>query len=167
MVTCPACKHPELDGELYCSECGARLGAPPPETISTGALFDTARFRDLPKVSTGIITSLQLGQIALAIAGVAQPIILQGRTEYLLGREGTETQVPDLNLNMYGARERGVSRIHAVLRLSNQQLAITDLGSTNGTRVNGGLLKPNETVRLQNGDEVRLGKLAMKISFNL
>lgn len=156
-----------MEGELYCTECGARLGLPAPETISTAALFDTGHFREMAKIPTGPFSSLQLGQIALSMSGVAQPVILQGRQEYLFGREGTEDQVPDINFNMYGGREKGVSRIHALLRVNQRQLQIIDLGSTNGTRVNGGLLKPNEPVRLQNGDEVRLGKLAFKINFNL
>lgn len=167
MLICPACKHTEPEGELFCSECGARLGAPPPETITTAALFDTSRFRELPKIATGALNALQLGQISLTLPGLAQPIILQGREQYLLGREGTEEQVPDLNFNMYGGREKGVSRIHASLRIVQRQLQLIDLGSTNGTRINGALLKPNEPVRLQNSDEVRLGKLAFKINFNL
>ncbi len=45
--------------------------------------------------------------------------------------------VPDINLEPYHAFEAGVSRIHAAIRLVDDQVLITDLGSGNGTRING------------------------------
>ncbi len=42
-----------------------------------------------------------------------------------------------------------------------------DLGSSNGTQLNGSPLVAHEPVRLENGDEIRLGKLAFKVHFNL
>jgi pSer/pThr/pTyr-binding forkhead associated (FHA) protein len=48
-----------------------------------------------------------------------------------------------------------VSRVHAQLRLHDDQLEIADLGSMNGTRVNGQrLLGPR---RLKSGDVIKLG----------
>jgi predicted component of type VI protein secretion system len=48
-----------------------------------------------------------------------------------------------------------VSRVHAQLRLSGDELELSDLGSMNGTRVNGQrLLGPR---RLKSGDVVKLG----------
>jgi predicted component of type VI protein secretion system len=46
-------------------------------------------------------------------------------------------------------------------------LLLTDLGSSNGTWLNGAQLAANEPIRLQSGDEVRLGKLPLRIYFNL
>ncbi|MGH2521757.1 MAG: FHA domain-containing protein [Anaerolineales bacterium] len=169
MITCPACHHQELEGELFCSECGARLSGPwvePPPT----ATFDSARLREISKTSTpatSVLSELRAGQVALFIAGAAIPVVLEGHQEYLLGREGHEQLVPDVNLNLYGGREQGVSRIHASLRVDRRQLLLMDLGSTNGTRLNGTPLTAHEPVRLESGDEIRLGKLMIKIHFNL
>lgn len=169
MIKCPACHHEEYEGELFCSECGARLSGPwvePPPT----ATFDSARLREISRnvtPATNTLAELQIGQIALYIQGAMMPIVLEGHSEYLLGREGHEQLVPDVNLNLYGGREQGVSRIHASLRVDRRQLLLMDLGSTNGTRLNGTPLTAHEPVRLENGDEIRLGKLTMKITFNL
>ena len=84
-----------------------------------------------------------------------------------MGREGPDEQSPDVDLSAYTARDKGVSRIHASLRLDRRQVLLMDLGSTNGTRLNGTPLAAHEPVRLENGDEIILGKLAFKIYFNL
>jgi pSer/pThr/pTyr-binding forkhead associated (FHA) protein len=168
MITCPSCRHQEFDGELFCSECGARLwegGAELPPTVT----FNSKQLADIPKGTATItsINNLKAGQIALTISGVTQPVILEGRNEYSLGREAQEPQTVDVNLTAYGGREKGVSRRHATLRVDRRQLLLMDLGSSNGTQLNGSPLVANEPVRLESGDEIRLGKLAVRVYFNL
>jgi DNA-directed RNA polymerase specialized sigma24 family protein len=63
-----------------------------------------------------------------------------------IGRE----QGNDLQLG-----DEGVSRFHARIEIHNGELVLTDLGSTNGTRVNGAAVK---THRLQAGDQVGIGR---------
>jgi len=50
-----------------------------------------------------------------------------------------------------------VSRKHAVLKHTDQNFTIQDLGSTNGTYVNGNPLKDKEVKVLRNGDVVKIG----------
>src|SRR5438105_2146378 len=105
MITCTTCRNRELEGELYCSECGARLPLGQPVALSTAAFAETSRIREAartPRTDTG---GLRAGQIGLVIDGGARSVVLEGRPEYILGREGHEQVVPDLNLNPYGARE--------------------------------------------------------------
>lgn len=58
----------------------------------------------------------------------------------------------------------GVSRIHALLRLSGRRLTLTDLGSTNGTRVDGRVLSPNVPVQIASRSKILLGSEALVIS---
>jgi hypothetical protein len=53
--------------------------------------------------------------------------------------------------------EQGVSRFHARLEPSPQGWLLTDLGSTNGTYVNGQRLPGHEAYLLQSGDRVTIG----------
>jgi hypothetical protein len=53
--------------------------------------------------------------------------------------------------------DTNVSRRHAELRPLGDGWSITDLGSTNGVRVNGGDVRPNEPHALQTGDRVDVG----------
>jgi pSer/pThr/pTyr-binding forkhead associated (FHA) protein len=53
--------------------------------------------------------------------------------------------------------DRYVSGHHAVLNADEQVFRLTDLGSTNGTFLNGLRLTPNEAVAISDGDEITLG----------
>lgn len=170
MLTCASCRHQEYEGELFCSNCGARLVSEAGEGLSTVAFTDTSRLREKavtqPPASGGPKTEdLSPGQIALLVAGKA--VLLEGRPQYTLGREGADNDPPDVNLGPHGAREKGVSRKHALLRVDRRQLLLMDLGSSNGTWLNGTQVAANEPVRLESGDEIRLGKLSLRVRFNL
>ncbi len=169
MITCVVCRNREQEGELYCSECGARLTGNWPATgpSTTVAYAATAsRIREMAAAPPAAgASALQPGQIALTFNGSGQVVVLEGRTEYVLGREGHEQVIPDLNLNDYGARDKGVSRVHAALRRDRGQVFLIDLGSTNGTRLNGQPLPAHQPAPVASGDEIRLGKLLLRISF--
>ena len=47
-----------------------------------------------------------------------------------------------------------VSRLHVKLEMVNAEYYITDLNSTNGTKINGESLNANETKKLHMGDEL-------------
>jgi predicted component of type VI protein secretion system len=57
-----------------------------------------------------------------------------------------------------------VSREHAMLEMTSDAVFIQDLGSRNGTEVNGTKLAPHEPLRLKNGDLVKIGPLTFAMS---
>src|SRR5262249_13973130 len=68
-----------------------------------------------------------------------------------------------IDFDSLGAFDKGVSRTHARIIRQNNKFLIEDLGSSNGTFVNGHSLRPQQPVPLKNGDEIRLGELRMGI----
>jgi pSer/pThr/pTyr-binding forkhead associated (FHA) protein len=52
-----------------------------------------------------------------------------------------------------------VSRCHALLVREADELLLLDLGSTNGTLVNGVVARPDAPVRLADGDSIRFGQV--------
>lgn len=57
--------------------------------------------------------------------------------------------------------EPTMSRAHAAIGYDGAEFFVQDLGSTNGTRVNG---RREEKAPLRSGDEVQLGRLALAVS---
>jgi hypothetical protein len=100
------------------------------------------------------------------IESVFQPLVFSPAPQTTLGRvDQIDAEAACLNLSFYGAREQGMSRIHAMLHRSDVTLEIQDLDSKNGTYLNGYKLLPNETRVLRDRDELQLGKLRIRIAF--
>lgn len=59
--------------------------------------------------------------------------------------------------------EDGVSRQHAQFQVANEQVKVMDLGSTNGTRVNGQPVKGS--IPLLDGDKIQIGDVLLKFSY--
>lgn len=57
--------------------------------------------------------------------------------------------------------EATISRAHAAVGFDDEGFFIQDLGSTNGTLVNGGREK---RIALKTGDEIQIGKLLLRFS---
>jgi CheY-like chemotaxis protein len=70
-----------------------------------------------------------------------------------------------LDLGSYGADNSGVSRVHMFLHYQNGFFFVEDLASLNGTYINGNPLDPNQRYRVNNGDEIRLGRLRLYVYF--
>jgi pSer/pThr/pTyr-binding forkhead associated (FHA) protein len=78
---------------------------------------------------------------------LARPSILIGRT-----------QEADITL-----AEQGVSRQHARLEQGPEGWVVTDLGTTNGTCVNGRQIPPNKPIPIQPGDRLSIGSSVLAL----
>lgn len=169
MISCPTCHNQELDGALFCSECGTRLVVVEmPTTTSidrnqTGLIM-FQRESTLPPVTLAV--SGMLSDIAISLHLIESGMILHlaGQTEFTIGRaiEG-QPILPDVDLSPYEAYSHGVSRLHSALKMNNNRLFITDLGSSNGTRVNGQKIMPNVDYPISHGDVIALGKFKIQV----
>ncbi len=86
----------------------------------------------------------------------------------MVGREaetGANGDTLNFDLTPFGAYHFGVSRNHAVMTLDNGYLYLEDLGSTNGTRINGFQLTAKQKYRLRDGDEIEFARLRSNIIF--
>ena len=174
MIICPNCQHKEIPGALFCSQCGAQL-----VTASDPDLALDLRQKDPMTVTVSKIkgkpdlksTSPMMpagARISLHLIESGQILPLVERNEFSLGRvaEG-QPIMPDIDLTPYKAYENGVSRLHAILKLVNNQVSILDLGSSNGTYVNGDRLVPSVERPLNHGDMIHVGMLKIQILFSL
>jgi pSer/pThr/pTyr-binding forkhead associated (FHA) protein len=86
----------------------------------------------------------------------------------VLGRHSfAASPTPDrvVDLSHLGAEKHGVSRQHCLLRRQGAHLILTDLGSTNGTYLNGERISPHRPHRLSEGDRLILGTLHLVVFF--
>lgn len=62
--------------------------------------------------------------------------------------------------------DSSVSRAHIQLALNEQGLTVSDMGSTNGTTINGISLSPYDNCHpLQDGDALTLGQISLQVQF--
>ena len=87
---------------------------------------------------------------------------INARAELLIGRVDPISGIfPEIDLTAHGGDEGGVSRKHCKVTLAGNQYFAEDLGSSNGTWVGTTRLQPNVRARLDNGDQLRLGKVVL------
>ncbi|MBK9710219.1 MAG: zinc ribbon domain-containing protein [Kouleothrix sp.] len=84
------------------------------------------------------------------------------KREIIVGREDPISGIfPEVDLTPFGGETGGVSRQHARLNHTNGQWTITDLNSTNYTRVDGAKIEPSVSVQLKSGSRLQFGRVAM------
>jgi hypothetical protein len=164
MIICPNCQHKEMSGSVYCSKCGAQLID---ITVATHKIH-TAEARQVAQSDTKSTlppppAHLQ-SWISLNMIESGQILPLADRNEFSLGRSAEgQPIVPDVDLSPYNAYANGVSRLHAVLKLITDHIVIMDLGSSNGTYLNGNRLSPYVENAIAHGDVISLGKLKIQV----
>lgn len=150
MVRCAACNALVPANQAFCDSCGASLSAP-----AGGAT--------LPQAGPAPVAPMgqPAGHARLTTANGAQ-FDLTGKTQALIGREDPVSGIfPDVDLTPHGGDAGGVSRRHAKLAFNGFQWTIEDLNATNGSWVNNQKLNPGVPQPLNNGDQVRLGRVVL------
>jgi hypothetical protein len=163
-MTCPNCGKTNQKHEVFCYSCGQLLEP-------ARGTFDTKHFADTdPELVSdeffGSDSVLMLRVRGSSINFESRPQLRDH--EMFIGR-GTagSAMAPDIDLANQQGSELGVSRLHVSLKYDAEHdaIQIADLGSANGTFINGQRLHPKEVRVLRHGDELRLGKLVLKVSF--
>jgi hypothetical protein len=110
-----------------------------------------------------IQNQLQEQQIALVFPEIQKQHRVDLKSEKLIiGWHDKETDLkPDVDLTNFGAVTKGVSRQHAMLLKTSNDLMIIDLSSRNGTRINGLPLPIEKPMPLKNKSVLHLADLTM------
>jgi hypothetical protein len=162
-IVCPNCHHGEPEGALFCSECGTKLISE--DGLSTAAIRATdSKISQIDPVGPPPppVPAVE-AQISLHIVRTGQILPLVGRDEFTIGRvsEG-QSILPDIDLTPYEAYSQGVSRLHSTIKVEANSIAIVDLGSSNGTRVNQVKIPAHLDHQLKHGDVISLGRFKIQ-----
>jgi pSer/pThr/pTyr-binding forkhead associated (FHA) protein len=147
-LTCPNCAAEVKPDDLICFTCGANLPRSRPAEDDIPAPTTVMQEYLRPSDRHGSISPVVL-RLAFPTGNVEVP----AGTSLLLGRDPAESLVAAAF-----AGYENVSRRHATITMDdNGHASIRDENSTNGTFVNGDRVLPGVSVRLADGDLVRLG----------
>jgi hypothetical protein len=160
-VTCPTCDQKNRSDAVFCYSCGLMLDI----LEQTG----TKHFTD------------SLGQDQNYFGAESVLVLRASETnhEYELRPQNSEGKlfigrssdknaiIPDIDLAEAGGERLGVSRLHLSIKYSpdGEVIQVADIGSINGTLINGRKLRTKEIKVLQDSDELQLGKLILWANF--
>ncbi len=169
---CPACGAP-IAGR-FCEACGHDSALPPPSRVAPTVVIGTGTAAQPTVVQpvwvATVVADQEFYERVRARKGpdadrVEFPsyypprrIILHG-SDFLIGKHSVSQGVqPEIDLGIAPV-DIGVSRAHAQLHLTPDGITVTDLGSTNGTSLNGAddLIPPNIPVPLEAGARIHVG----------
>jgi len=106
-------------------------------------------------------------ELTIVIPGSRRRALLKLAKTIRVGRADPNSGLePELDLTNDGGAEKGVSRLHAEIKLYKQGVVLIDLGSTNGTLLNTYRLPPEQPYPLQSGDVIRFGELLIHLFFD-
>jgi hypothetical protein len=167
MIGCPVCQAEHPENTLFCDQCASYLlGDNQEETDPLTAAEVTGMEREetieVPEGEVVFPVSLKLS-IADSARELELPLI---KKEVTIGRlDPASNCFPEVDLASHGGLKKGVSRWHAKIIRCGNEVLIEDLASMNGTFLNRKRLTPCFPQVLKSGDELQLGKLTVRVSF--
>jgi serine/threonine-protein kinase len=142
-------------GEVsFCGQCGQKL--------ATGTLF--CHHCGMPqKGGQAAAPAVPLTASIVFVGANNQPIsFILNKDSNLIGRlDSNRGIIPDIDLTPFD-KEGKVSRRHAIVHRQGETVSLEDLGSTNGSFVNGERLQPKQPRVLNSADELRLGETPLR-----
>ena len=165
-MICSYCGKENETTAVFCLRCQRLLSVHDQERLPATAVWghrpaqrpQQSSPAPKPHGHTAHIGHIGQGRIALYVgeAGEYQNVELHDRC--YLGRVPGDANSVRVDLSLYSALEKGVSRIHCVLAWKDDVLTVEDLKSSNGTWVNSVRLTPYQPRPIENGELILLGK---------
>jgi serine/threonine protein kinase len=113
---------------------------------------------------TPIPQTAEDAQASLHFVDTGQILNLEGDAEYTIGRRYKQQAIiPDIDLTPFKAYEWGISRLHARINVGDRSVFVTDLGSSNGTWIEGKRMTVNQPCEVKHGQVFFLGKLRIQV----
>jgi len=165
VIICPNCGHENDENAAHCIKCQQSLAGLVVQR-STRTLGDTDYEEGIPKWGSARFNGAM--NLVLEVLDNKQKFTFDANSieEVIIGRQDPESgQAPPVDLTESAGLDKGVSRKHAIIVRRDGALHIVDNNSANGTFLNGQRLVAEQPRILRDGDDVRLGHLVMRVTF--
>jgi pSer/pThr/pTyr-binding forkhead associated (FHA) protein len=167
MIKCPFCQATHVANTVFCNECGNYLlesDRRPTDPLKNnemnwvGGILDQSRVVSSSKQHIKpVAIHLKIGVGKREVEARLDKVINIGRVD------PTSAIFPEVDLTDEGVSSKSVSRRHARILKREDNVLLEDLGSINGTFINGKKLDPYVTEVLSDGDILQVGKIPIEI----
>ena len=160
---CPNCGTRMSPGDMLCSHCGFTLD-PVSGLTPTGV---APRHPSLTTDSSPLPNTLDKHMLVMfqfLPSGSCRSFTL--RKPLVVGRQSSSGIDDFLDLSEFQADHHGISRLHCRFWRMFKHLLVMDLGSTNGTYLNGKRLMPQFAYLVKPDSRLILGSLHMVVTFS-
>ena len=164
MISCSICNQRQMVGTVFCGNCGNQLV--PGDNPNQEVQVQRNKAVSSNPSSLGKFSKKKRKEswISLYFLETGEILSLPDKEELTIGRcSENQPVLPDIDLSRFNAFENGVSRLHCVLSRVGAKPFVIDLGSSNGTTLNGIPLDANSDTAIKHGDILSLGKLTVKL----
>jgi hypothetical protein len=167
MQTCPHCRKSNPDADAYCYACGHILPSAVKQIIPSTEFLDTSYEAMEPIRRWGTAYFQETSRLTLIFRDQNAVLVIPILERVVVGRSHDDPfpDQPDVDLTPYRGDELGVSRRHLAFVRGHNTISVIDLGSANSTFLNGQRLLPHEPRILRDNDELRLGRLVLRVKF--
>lgn len=161
-IVCGHCGYENSPDESRCANCGRSLNDNT-TLMASGAALEIER----PPVDLdGQPVDDDVLYFYVAGSRYHDPLLHRGHSSVILGRQRDESlEAEFIDLSGYLAYSLGVSRQHVRVSYHDDRYMVEDLGSANGTWLNGNRLETDRTYLLRRGDHLQLGELMVFVYF--
>jgi pSer/pThr/pTyr-binding forkhead associated (FHA) protein len=149
-----------LTGVLFCEDCAELLHMTATLVPDEEAIWLGAHNSDVP---------YGIHEVGGAIWLMVQPEIFflhriaLKNGQLILGRLDSNDEYTVLKIDTENVDDMGISRLHAALLPLESGIQIEDIGSTNGTRLNGQVLTRGRSYPVNHKDRIELGRLTVTL----
>lgn len=161
---CEYCSQDNRIGDFFCHFCGSSLIRKAKTKPTRPPSFNNI----LMSVDRSESTLPENKPLILEIVDNDTTLIIQSKPQVVLGRStllGVNSTTIDIDLVPFDGFDKGVSNRHAIIRRDGDAVYLVDLGSKNGTILNGIQMNPIKSYQIHDGDVAYIGTLPIRFCF--
>lgn len=167
-IRCPFCLAEQVQNTIFCGECGQYLLK---ETSAETNPLESGEIQPLQETLSNFAAGKPGPKdswpltVRLKSASSSRELEIHLSRSICLGRlDPASSNFPEIDLTQEGADSKSVSRRHARIFKHDDVVVVEDLGSINGTFINGRRLVPYLPENLKTGDTLQLGRLVLGVT---
>lgn len=167
MIKCPFCQATHVANTIFCNECGNYLlesDRRPTDPLESDEISWLGGTKGHPNIASSsqqntkpVAIQLKIGPGKREVEAKLDKVINIGRVDPI------SAIFPEVDLTDESVSSKSVSRRHARILKRENSVILEDLGSINGTFINGKKLDPYMSEVLSDGDLLQVGKIPIEI----